>query len=234
MAQTGGYLGQPLPFQQGWTTPELPGQVFASEEELNRYLDTRRNIINNNPPPPPPPPPPNQSNPYQAALQGQTGRLPISGAAFPEENPFAYWMSRYGLPAVGGSPLQKWQASQFGPAYSTFLGSSALEAAGGGAGAGSSFADYLGMGDITGSRTRAADILRRAGALGSEGEGIFRSGLSDSELGQLIRGALSSKYAAPVAQRLSSLWGDYEQQYVAETMGAGDTFLSYLLSKFRI
>jgi hypothetical protein len=164
-----------------------------------------------------------------------TGATGTNTTIFAEADPAAYWMNKLGLSAVGGSPVNKWKMNQFAPAYSTWLGGSALGASGGtDYGLGASFADYSGVGDYLGSRQQAANVLRGAGALGSEGQGLFRTGITDTELDQLIKSALSSKYAAPVASRLGEARRDLETQYSAETQGQGDTFLSYLLSKFRL
>jgi hypothetical protein len=151
---------------------------------------------------------------------------------FAEQEPFAFWLNNQGTPAIGGSSLQKWKNNQFAPTYSTWLGGSALGLANGGPGLGASFNDYLNGGNnILGARQQALNILKGAGGLGAEGQGIFRSGLSDSELSQLVRNALSAIYAAPVAQRVGNMFGDMEQQYIANTQGTGDTFLSYYMNK---
>jgi hypothetical protein len=202
-----GVAGQPWG-STGVTCPYC-GQIFNSENDLYSHVLTE----------------------HSGGNTGNTlgGTNMADTDYFSEYSPFAYYAKQKGIPGMGQNPLQQWQQSQFNPAYGTYQAQSYLNP-----GSATDWGQYLGGTGAMGARNAAPALFRQAASNTGVGEQQGFMDVLGSYFNDFMYNALRGSYAAPVAERMASRLPGLEQQYTGETQGAGNTFLSWLLGKYRL
>lgn len=159
-----------------------------------------------------------------AAIGGTAGGTPEYLA---ELSPFAYYAKQRGIPGYGLSPLQQWQQSQFNPLYGTYMAQNYLTRTT------PEWGTYLGGAPADYGRQQALGAFRQAAGMPGQEQQGFIDVMGDY-FNDFMYNALRQMFAPPIAQRLASRVGGLETQYMGETGGAGNTFLSYLRQKYGI
>jgi hypothetical protein len=158
-----------------------------------------------------------------ASLAGDQSAVP-----WQEELPVAAWAKAFGIPAMGGTPVQDWLSRQAAPSYASYMAGSYLNPQENP----TDWANYMANSGWKGAQQSAKGLFSQA-LSDPNGQNSFVDVMGDY-LDSFMKNVLGNYYAAPIANKLAGKVGALQTEYQGNTSGTGTSFLDYLKNKYNL
>lgn len=232
----------------GWTAGAIKnvGMIVENNYKAGQFTEDEYNTLKSliaikfteiEAPPPTPPvvtPPPDTGTPPPIGPPDWGAPKP-PGDVLGEADPYAAFLKRFNLGAVGASPYERWLQSQYNPMEATYQAVGAVSAIPGQQQNKMPWSDFLGQQtDPFQTRSLALEKFKQLLELPEEQQAGVQQSMDVPDFKNFLLNMLMSRFPTSIARNISQRLPGMESQYASETNAQGKGFLNYLRQKYNI